>query len=172
MSVAGAERPPLRVPASLLQEVCRLLLPGYAAARREPERLALLTRACLERSEPARLNGRAPAAADEFDRLAQAILPGSEPAGGTLFVSDTERASDVLCALWLARRSGLFRPGSSTLEASCKRSHLELIPTFSEGVPAGEAAGAMATLYSNAAFRRHLEARGRARMLSLAAAAA
>jgi len=134
VSVAGAERPPLRVPASLLQEACRLLLPGYSAARREPERLALLTRACLERSEPARLNGRSPAA--------------------------------------VARRSGLFRPGSSTPEASCKRSHLELIRTFSEGVPAGEAAGAIATLYSNAAFRRHLEARGQARMLSLAAAAA
>jgi len=97
VSVAGAERPPLRVPASLLQEACRLLLPGYSAARREPERLALLTRACLERSEPARLNGRSPAA--------------------------------------VARRSGLFRPGSSTPEASCKRSHLELIQRSRRACP-------------------------------------
>jgi phosphoenolpyruvate carboxylase len=172
MSVATAERTPPRVPASLLQEVCRVLLPGYSAARREPERLAVLTRACLERTTPVHQNGNLPAAADEFDRLARAILLQNEPAGGTLLVTDAERASDVLCALWLARRSGLFRPGSSTAEASGKRSHLELIPTFSVHVPTEEAAAAMATLYANEAFRRHLEARGRARMLALAAAVA
>jgi len=172
MTVATAERTPLRVPATLLQEVCRVLLPGYAAARREPERLAVLTKACLERRPLAEGNGQVPAAADEFDRLARAILLQDEPAGGTLFITDAERASDVLCALWLARRSGLFRPGSSTREASGKRSHLELIPTFSVQTPTDDAAAAMAALYANEAFRRHLEARGRARMLALAAAVA
>ncbi|HEX2414215.1 MAG TPA: phosphoenolpyruvate carboxylase [Thermoleophilaceae bacterium] len=170
----------LRVPAALLQEVCRVLLPRYAAARREPERMALLTTACLERGAGSVAgdshmpngdrHGRAPA--DPFEQIARAVLLHGEPAGGTLFVTDTEHASDVLCALWLARRSGLFQPGSSTAEASGKRSHLEIVPAFAARVSPEAAAAAMAGLYANAAFRRHLEARGRARMVALAAAAA
>jgi hypothetical protein len=155
ISASSAE--PHRVPAALLQERCRELLPGYARARREPERMAVLTSACLERGAAgdAALNGNGPA-----------------PAGATLMVTDAENASDVLCALWLARRSGLFQPGSSTAEASGKRSHLEIVPSFAARVSPASAAAAMAGLSANAAFRRHLEARGRARMMALAAAAA
>jgi Phosphoenolpyruvate carboxylase len=151
---------PLRVSSALLQEVCRVLLPGYGLARREPERAALLTSACLERGAE---NGNG--------EIARAILLHGEPAG-TVFIQDTEDASDVLCALWLARAGGLFRPGSSTAEASGKRSQLELVPSFAARVSVEAAAATMASLYANAAFRRHLEARGRARMVALAAAAA
>jgi hypothetical protein len=151
----------LRVQAALLQEVCRALLPRYASARREPERMALLTSACLERG-----------AGQGLDRNARAVLLHGEAAEGTLFVTDAENASDVLCALWLARRSGLFQPGSSTAEASGKRSALEIVPSFAGRVSSESSASAMAALYANAAFRRHLEARGRARMVALAAAAA
>jgi Phosphoenolpyruvate carboxylase len=142
---------PLRLPAALLREICRVLLPGYGVARREPERMGVLTTACLERG----------AANGHLQR----------PADTTLFITDTENASDVLCALWIARRCGLFQPGSSTAEASGKRSHLEIVPSFAADVSAQGAATAMASLYANAAFRRHLEARGRARMMELAAAA-
>ncbi len=149
----------LRVAASLLQEACADLLPGYGRARREPERMALLTVACLARSRPA----AGPPAPHLFEDLAT---------DGTVFVADTENASDVLCALWLARRSGLFAPGSSTAEASGKRSYLEIVPCFAARVGPEAASSAMASLYANAAFRRHLEARGRARMAALTAAAA
>jgi hypothetical protein len=142
---------PLRLPGALLQEICRVLLPGYGAARREPERMGVLTAACLERGAG---NGHL-----------------QQPSDTTLFITDTENASDVLCALWIARRCGLFQPGSSTAEASGKRSHLEIVPSFATDVSAQAAATAMASLYANAAFRRHLEARGRARMMELAAAA-
>jgi hypothetical protein len=142
---------PLRLPGALLQEICRVLLPAYGAARREPERMGVLTTACLERGAT---NGHL-----------------QQPADTTLFITDTENASDVLCALWIARRCGLFQPGSSTAEASGKRSHLEIVPSFAAHVSAQAAATAMASLYANAAFRRHLEARGRARMMELAAAA-
>ena len=37
-----------------LQASCAALLPGYSAARREPERWAVLTRACLQRPPVAR----------------------------------------------------------------------------------------------------------------------
>ena len=62
--------------------------------------------------------------------------------------------------LWLAHRSGLFQPGSSTAEASGKRSALEIVPSFAGRVSPEASASAMAALYANAAFRRHLEARG------------
>ena len=166
-----------RVPAALLQETCRALLPGYAQARREPERLALLTTACLTRATIQRAAtgsgaGGHASQADVFDELARAILLHGESGASTLFVADAEHASDVLCALWLARRCGLFQPGSSTAEASGKRSRLELVPVFARSVTQRDRAAALAGLYANAAFRRHLEARGRARMLALAATAA
>ena len=145
---------PLRLPGALLQEICRVLLPAYGAARREPERMGVLTTACLERGAA---NGH--------------LSPGLRFAYLALFITDTENASDVLCALWIARRCGLFQPGSSTAEASGKRSHLEIVPSFAADVSAQAAATAMASLYANAAFRRHLEARGRAHMMELAAAA-
>lgn len=158
----------LRVPASLLQEGCAGTLAGYGRARREPERMGLLTTACLARGRPA----ADPPAQDVFGELARAILVQGQPADGTIFVTQTENASDVLCALWLARVSGLFAPGSSTAEASGKRSRVEIVPCFATSVGPPAAAAAMASLYANAAFRRHLEARGRARMAALAAAAA
>lgn len=152
-----------------LQAACRAGLRGYGSASREAERLALLTGACLERGGGERSAGSPPA--DAFDELARAILVHGEPGPEAVFVSEAEQASDVLCALWLARRSGLFRPGSSTADGSGKRSLVELVPRFAGRVSGERVAGEWARLYSNAAFRRHLEARGRARVTALAAAA-
>jgi hypothetical protein len=59
-----------------------------------------------------------------------------------------EKASDVLCALWLARRSGLFRP-NPTIRGS--------VGTCSR---------------ANAAYKRHLAARGNAQRVALEATAA
>jgi hypothetical protein len=166
--VTPGEDHSLRLAAPLLQEACAGLLPGYGRARREPERMALLTAACLARGRPA----ASTPVPGIFEELARAVLTEGEPTDGTVLVTEAENPSDVLCALWLARLSGLFAPGSSTAEASGKRSCLEIVPCFAPRVGPVATSAAMASLYANAAFRRHLEARGRARMAALTAAAA
>ncbi|MGH2782486.1 MAG: phosphoenolpyruvate carboxylase, partial [Thermoleophilaceae bacterium] len=144
-----------------LQEACRALVPGYAAAQREPERCALLTRACLDRAAPPREPVPGPRAAGTFDAVAEAVLGYGEAAVDTFIASNAERPSDVLCALWLARRSGLFEPDSSSAGAGRTSSRLELVPLFERRVPLREATETMGALYGNAAYKRHLVARGR-----------
>ena len=141
-----------------LQAACRELLLGYARTRREHERWAVLTRACLSRWPVERSGEPAAAAAERFDEIALSLLidPAADP--GSLLVTDVERASDVLCALWLARRSGLFVPGATRGLAGA-RSRLGLVPSF-RPASLGHASYTLATLYANAAYKRHLAARG------------
>jgi phosphoenolpyruvate carboxylase len=121
-----------------LQLACRELLPSYEAARSETERVALLTRACLASAAAA--------------------------AGTTreLVVLDAERPSDVLCALWLARRGGLFEPprGAPTRRPRA-RSRVDLIPLFERRRALQRVTETMGTLYANAAYAEQLWARGR-----------
>jgi hypothetical protein len=149
-----------------LQLACRELLPGYEDARREPVRWAVLTRGCLDRRPVERSGEPGPPAAERFDELALALLldPRAEP--GSLLVTHVEQASDMLCALWLARRSGLFVPGSSKRGSMGSRSRLGLVPSFKPG-SLGHAAYTLATLYANAAYKRHLAARGNAQHVRL-----
>jgi phosphoenolpyruvate carboxylase len=152
-----------------LQAACAVLLPGYERTRREPERWAVLTRACLQRRPVARSGEIGPAAAERFDQIALQLLlePDADP--GSMLVTEVERASDVLCALWLARRSGLFRPGSTSrgLAGTCSR--LGLVPSF-KAASLGHATYLLATLYANAAYKRHLAARGNAQRVLLESA--
>jgi phosphoenolpyruvate carboxylase len=138
--------------APMLHEACRALLPGYAVADREPERVALLTRACLDPCPPRGETGPLPPAAEAFDAVAHAIFAYGEEALDTFIASNCERPSDMLCALWLARRSGLFERGA--------QSQLELVPLFEKRGPLRDATATMAALYGNEAYRRHLELRG------------
>ncbi len=170
----GAERAgrvPVAEAADDLQAACLELLPGYACARREPERWAVLTPACLARRPVARTGEPGPPAAEHFDELALAVLldPSADPGG--VLVTEVERPSDMLCALWLARRSGLFLPGSTTRGWAGSRSRLGLVPSFKPG-SLGHAAYTLATLYANAAYKRHLAARGNAQRVQLDAHAA
>jgi phosphoenolpyruvate carboxylase len=153
-----------------LQAACRELLPGYAFARREPERWAVLTRACLERRPAERTGELGPPAAERLDEVALGLLldPGSDP--GSVVVTGVDQASDMLCALWLARRSGLFHPGTTTRGWAGSRSRLGLVPSF-RPASLGHAAYTLATLYANAAYKRHLAARGNAQRVALEAAA-
>jgi Phosphoenolpyruvate carboxylase len=148
-----------------LQAACRELLPGYPAARRETERWAILTPACLSRQPAERSGEPSPPVAERFDEVALGLLldPSAEP--GSLLVTEVEHASDVLCALWLARRSGLFLPGSTRASAGA-RSRLGLMPSF-RPASLGHAAYTLATLYANAAYKRHLAARGNAQRVLL-----
>ena len=154
-----------------LQDACRELLPGYARARREPERWAVLTPACLARGPVERSGERAPPAAERFDELALALLvdPGADPR--SVLVTEVEQPSDMLCGLWLARRSGLFLPGATTRGWAGSRSRLGLVPAFRPAA-LGHAAYTLATLYANAAYKRHLAARGNAQRVQLEASAA
>lgn len=152
-----------------LQDACEALLPAYARARREPERWAVLTRACLQRRPVERSGELGPAAAERFDRIALRLMlePDADP--GSLLITDVERASDVLCGLWLARRSGLFRPSSTMRGSAGTCSRLGLVPAF-KAASLGHATYLLATLYANAAYKRHLAARGNAQQVLLASA--
>jgi phosphoenolpyruvate carboxylase len=149
-----------------LQEACAALLPGYGRARREPERWALLTSGCLQRRPVARSGELGPAAAERFDEIALQLLlePDSDP--GSMLITEVGRASDVLCALWLARRSGLFRPSSTSRGSAGTCSRLGLVPSF-KAASLGHATYLLASLYANAAYKCHLAARGNAQRVLL-----
>jgi phosphoenolpyruvate carboxylase len=151
-----------------LQAACRTLLPGYEKARRETERWAVLTRACLERRPVDRTGEPAPPAAERFDELALRLLidPAADP--GSMLITGVEQPSDMLCALWLARRTGLFVAGAAARGAAGSRSRLGLVPFFT---PAAlpHATYTLATLYANAAYKQHLAARGNAQRVQLEA---
>jgi phosphoenolpyruvate carboxylase len=154
-----------------LQRTCRELLPGYRRARREPERWAVLTRACLERRPVERSGEPGPPAAERFDEIALRLLldPDTDPT--SVLITGVGQASDMLCALWLARRSGLFLPGTTTRGWAGSRSRLGLVPSFKPAA-LGHATYTLATLYANAAYKRHLAARGNAQRVQLEADAA
>jgi phosphoenolpyruvate carboxylase len=144
-----------------LHRACRELLPGYAAATREPERVALLTDACLRPALPERDAGPQPRSAAVFDAIARAMAAYGPHAVDTFIISNTENQSDVLCALWLARRSGLFRPRTGPSAGVPGSSALEVVPLFERRGALENAAQTMGALYGNAAYRRHVDARGR-----------
>jgi hypothetical protein len=131
----------VRRSARTLHAACAELLPGYAQASREPWRQALLTAGCLD-GRPHRPIPRQPAP--------------------QLIVEDVVQPSDVLCALWLARRSGLFSPGSSCGDAIGLRSACEIVPTFAADVSSRCRAEVLATLRANTAWRAHRAARSAA----------
>jgi len=149
-----------------LQAACAALLPGYDRAHREPERWAVVTRACLQRRPVERSGELGPAAAERFDRIALQLLLEPEADPGSLLITEVEGASDVLCALWLARRSGLFRPCSTIRGSAGTCSRLGLVPSF-KAASLGHATYLLATLYANAAYQRHLAARGNAQRVLL-----
>ncbi|MGI8623684.1 MAG: phosphoenolpyruvate carboxylase, partial [Solirubrobacteraceae bacterium] len=71
----------------------------------------------------------------------------------TLIVSMVESASDVLCGLWLARRSGAR--------------HLQIVPLFETVDDLDSAQATLEALYSNPAYREHLDTRSGAQDVML-----
>lgn len=129
----------MRRTARALHAACADLLPGYAEASREPWRQALLTAGCLA-ARPPRPAGRRAAAPP-------------------LVVEEVVQPSDVLCALWLARRSGLFCAGSACGDAVGRRSACEIVPSFAPDVSEARRDEVWAALGANAAWRAHRAAR-------------
>jgi phosphoenolpyruvate carboxylase len=149
-----------------LQSACRALLPDYTSTLRESARWAVLTRACLARRPVTRDGDLGPPAAERFDEIALRLLLDPEEDPGSILITQVDRASDILCALWLARRSGLFLPTSTARGSAGSRSRLGLVPSFRPAA-VGHAAYTLATLYANAAYKRHLAARGNAQRVAL-----
>jgi hypothetical protein len=131
----------VRRSARTLHAACAELLPGYAAASREPWRQALLTAGCLD-ARPRRSATRRPAP--------------------PLIVEDVVQPSDVLCALWLARRCGLFSPGSPCGDGVGLRSACEIVPEFAPTITAEHRTEVLEVLRANAAWRAHRAARAAA----------
>jgi hypothetical protein len=129
---------PLRRSARLLHAACSELLPGYAEASREPWRQALLTAGCLD-GRPKR--------------------PSPRRTAPPLIVEEVIQPSDVLCALWLARRCGLFSPGSSCGDGVGRRSACDIVPAFAPGIGAERRADVLSVLHANTAWRAHVAAR-------------
>jgi hypothetical protein len=128
----------VRRSARALHAACAELLPGYATASREPWRQALLTAGCLDARGP---------------------RPRRPRATPPLIVEEVVQPSDVLCALWLAGRSGLFRAGSGCGDAVGRRSECEIVPAFAPGVSEARQDEVWAALGANAAWRAHRAAR-------------
>jgi phosphoenolpyruvate carboxylase len=141
-----------------LHEACRALLPGYGAAGTPEERIAALTRACLADELPIRTDGEQPRAAAAFDAIASGQAAFGPRSVDTFILSNAESPDDVLCALWLARRAGLFRPVAAGGEPG---SDLDIVPLFERRRALERATETMAGLYRNAAYARHLDLRGR-----------
>jgi hypothetical protein len=134
VAVDGAVRRSARA----LHGACVELLPGYAEASREPWRQALLTAGCLD-GAPVRPAPRSPAP--------------------PLIVEDVVQPSDVLCALWLARRSGLFSAGSACGDGIGRRSACEIVPAFAPDLSERSRDEVWEVLRANTAWRAHRAAR-------------
>ena len=132
----------VRRSARTLHAACSELLPGYSAASREPWRQALLTAGCL----------------DAHPRRPAPRRRSAPP----LIVEDVVQPSDVLCALWLARRCGLFSPGSPCGDGVGLRSACEIIPSFAPTLAEQRRADVLETLRANTAWRAHRLARAAA----------
>jgi hypothetical protein len=133
-----ADPAPVRRSARALHAACAELLPGYAAATREPWRQALLTAGCLD-ARPRQAASRSEAT--------------------PLIVDDVVQPSDVLCALWLARRCGHFHPGSPCGDGVGLRSAREILPSFAPFVAEERRSSVLEALRANTAWRAHLLAR-------------
>lgn len=146
----------LREDASQLHDACAALLPGYAQLTSEKDRQTLLTRACLGDHE--HLDIPTPRAAAALDAVATAQRTYSTQSIDTVVISNVAAPSDVLCALWLARRSGVFAP-ADTADAPA-RSGIDIAPLFERRAAIEQATEIMGTLYGNAAYAGQLAARG------------
>jgi hypothetical protein len=132
----------VRRSARSLHAACAELLPGYAAAApREPWRQAVLTAGCLD---------------------GPPVRPAPSRPAPPLIVEDVVQASDVLCALWLARRSGLFSAGSACGDGVGRRSACEIVPDFAPGVSERSRDEVWQVLRANTAWRAHRAARAAA----------
>ena len=101
----------------------------------------------------------APVAADGGILAAEPRRPARRRPAPRLIVEDVVHPSDVLCALWLARRCGLFWPGSASGDGIGLRSACDIVPEFAPALRGERRAAVLEALRANAAWRAQLAAR-------------
>jgi phosphoenolpyruvate carboxylase len=144
----------VRQSAEVVREAAAALLPGLAGASGEPERLALLEEALAagRRGLERRPEGPAGELVRVFDTVALAGDAYGREAVPTMVISMVERPSDVLAALWLARRAGI--------EAGQGASRLRFVPLFETLADLERAPETMQTLYECRPYRDALRWHG------------
>src|SRR5215208_5041786 len=144
----------VRQSSGVVREAAGALLPGFAGAESEEARVAVLEEAITTRREGLFRPPHGPPG--ELVRVLDTIALARDAYGRravpTMVISMVERPSDVLAALWLARRAGL--------EAGHGSPQLRFVPLFEtladlEGAPA-----TMETLYACAPYRDALRWHG------------
>ena len=143
----------VRQSAAVVQEAVATLLPGYRDAD-EAERLALLAEAIAEQRRG--LSRRPTGPSGELVRVLDTVALSREAYGKravpVMVISMVQRPSDVLAALWLARRAGAT---------------LRLAPLFETLADLRAAPETMATLYDTPVYRDSLRAHGDRQLIML-----
>jgi phosphoenolpyruvate carboxylase len=144
----------VRQSAGVVREAAGSLLPGFAGARDEAERMAVLEEAITSGREGLFRPPDGPAGelVRVFDTIALARDAYGRGAVPTMVISMVERPSDVLAALWLARRAGL--------EAGHGSPQLRFVPLFETLADLEGAPETMETLYACAPYRDALRWHG------------
>jgi phosphoenolpyruvate carboxylase len=144
----------VRQSSGVVREAAGALLPGFAGAADEAERVAVLEEAIATGREglfrpPA---GPAGELVRVLDTIALARDAYGRQAVPTMVISMVERPSDVLAALWLARRAGL--------EGGHGAPQLRFVPLFETLADLEGAPETMETLYACAPYRDALRWHG------------
>jgi len=144
----------VRQSAGVVREATGALLAGFAGAEDEERRMAVLEEAIatgrrgLERD----VDGPAGELVRVLDTVALAGDAYGREAVPTMVISMVERPSDVLAALWLARRAGLETGKSSP--------RLRFVPLFETLADLDRAQETMETLYRCTPYRNALRWHG------------
>jgi phosphoenolpyruvate carboxylase len=144
----------VRQSATVVRGAAGALLPGFAAAESEEQRLALLEEAIASGRRGLDLHPDGPEGEllRVFDTLRLADEGYGPEAVPAMVISMVERPSDVLAALWLARRAGIGVARSGP--------RLRLVPLFETLADLRAAPATMATLYACAPYRDALRRHG------------
>jgi phosphoenolpyruvate carboxylase len=151
----------VRQSSAVVREAAAALLPGLASAETEDQRLALLEEALASGRRGLELLPEGPAGEllRVFDTVALADEGYGRDAVPTMVISMVEHASDVLCALWLARRAGVG--------VSHAGPRLRFVPLFETLADLRSAPETMETLYRCAPYRDALRGHGDRQMVML-----
>jgi phosphoenolpyruvate carboxylase len=149
----------VRQSSGVLREAASALLPGYARAEDEAQRITLLAEAIEAGRRGLSLapDGAAGELLRVLDTVALADGGYGREAVPTLVISMVERPSDVLTALWLARRAGI---GTGPRSGPHPPPRLRLVPLFETLADLQGAPETMATLYGCVPYRDDLRTHG------------
>jgi phosphoenolpyruvate carboxylase len=144
----------IRQSSAVVRATTGALLPGYVSAGSEAARLDLLEEALTTGRRGLELQPDGPAGelVRVFDTIALADDGYGREAVPTMVISMVEHPSDVLAALWLARRAGIG--------ATHTGPRLRFVPLFETLADLERAPETMETLYASTPYRDALRGHG------------